>query len=323
MKIVIEVQHGNRTSLHKFDLRQQLVVIGRGWDADLIVQDEHVDAEHLRLTLNDNGQLVIADMQTLNGSELGRKALDGERVYSAGERIRIGETVLRLYSANEPVKATKPISVWQDLQGLLARRWVVASLVLAALFVAVLEAFFNATRPFKSMELLQTVLTVSGGLLVWALLMGLVSKLLRHRMAMLPHGALAALMIVATGLTGLVMAVYRFNVQSAAHTDFIETIIGSLMLAVFIYASLTFATLLGSRLKTVLAIMVGLIPLVVVWGMPLLQEEHQGWTASSSSESQSLPPALLLRTPVSVDSYMLSSDDLFETLNEIVDTSGQ
>jgi hypothetical protein len=64
-----------------------------------MVDDRLVDPEHLRLSVDGEGAIVVEDLDTLNGTRLqkSRQRIDRHRITAGSEAvIRIGQTVLRL-----------------------------------------------------------------------------------------------------------------------------------------------------------------------------------------------------------------------------------
>ncbi len=73
--------------------------VGRGYANAVILDDRFVDTEHLRLSLDGEGAIVVEDLHTLNGTRLqkSRQRIDRHRIPGGSEAvIRIGQTVLRL-----------------------------------------------------------------------------------------------------------------------------------------------------------------------------------------------------------------------------------
>jgi hypothetical protein len=73
--------------------------VGRGYSNAVIVDDRLVDVEHLRLSVDGEGAMVVEDLNTVNGTRLSksRERIEQYRIPVGGEAlIRIGQTVLRL-----------------------------------------------------------------------------------------------------------------------------------------------------------------------------------------------------------------------------------
>lgn len=92
---ILSRHHRDVAQRHRCDGAE--VMIGRGYDNDVVVDDPFVSARHLRLRRDEQGRLVAEDLGSANGlfTERGRKrqaaiVLDGD------QPIRIGHTLLRV-----------------------------------------------------------------------------------------------------------------------------------------------------------------------------------------------------------------------------------
>ena len=83
--------------------------VGRGYANAVIVDDRLVDAEHLRLSVDGEGAIVVEDLNTVNGTRLSKSGerIERHRIPAGGEAvIRIGQTVLRLRGGDFEVGPT-------------------------------------------------------------------------------------------------------------------------------------------------------------------------------------------------------------------------
>lgn len=78
-------------------LGQAAVLIGRGADCTLVLDDEYASTKHVRISPAPAGDgWVVEDLQSTNGSFLGRDRLTVPRPFEPGTPLRIGKTVLEL-----------------------------------------------------------------------------------------------------------------------------------------------------------------------------------------------------------------------------------
>ncbi|PPK94273.1 type III secretion system (T3SS) inner membrane Yop/YscD-like protein [Kineococcus xinjiangensis] len=71
------------------------VLIGRGNDCTLVLDDEYASTRHVRISPAGDGW-VVEDLQSTNGSHLGRERLTAPVPFEPGVPLRIGRTVLEL-----------------------------------------------------------------------------------------------------------------------------------------------------------------------------------------------------------------------------------
>jgi pSer/pThr/pTyr-binding forkhead associated (FHA) protein len=76
-------------------LTDQQITIGRANDATLVLSDDYASSRHARL-FPQNGQWVVEDLGSTNGTYLDRQKVTQPTPVPAGVPIRIGKTVLEL-----------------------------------------------------------------------------------------------------------------------------------------------------------------------------------------------------------------------------------
>jgi hypothetical protein len=85
--------------------------VGRAFDNDVVVDDPHVAAHHLRVFRAEDGGLVAEDLGTVNGLFPEHGAERAQRLRLAeGPGLRIGRTILRVHDAAHPVAPEKPLT---------------------------------------------------------------------------------------------------------------------------------------------------------------------------------------------------------------------
>jgi pSer/pThr/pTyr-binding forkhead associated (FHA) protein len=74
------------------------LVIGRGDDADLRLDDTQASRRHARVTPTDDGA-VVEDLDSTNGTFVNRQAVHGTAPLAPGDELVVGVTVMQLRSA--------------------------------------------------------------------------------------------------------------------------------------------------------------------------------------------------------------------------------
>jgi two-component system cell cycle response regulator len=77
------------------------VSIGRGRDVDLRLQDDGVSRHHVRIDRNEDGSYVLSDLGSMNGTYVGGEAVDATRTLRDGDKIFVGDSVLRFALADD------------------------------------------------------------------------------------------------------------------------------------------------------------------------------------------------------------------------------
>lgn len=71
------------------------VLIGRGTDCQLILDDDYVSTRHARIVSAETG-LYVEDLGSTNGSYVNGQRITGPTSLSLADTLRIGKTVMRL-----------------------------------------------------------------------------------------------------------------------------------------------------------------------------------------------------------------------------------
>ena len=77
------------------------VVIGRGAEADLVLEDGEVTAQHARVTPSPDGTATVEDLETANGTFVNGNELIGPTHLDPDDELLVGVTVLKLRTRDE------------------------------------------------------------------------------------------------------------------------------------------------------------------------------------------------------------------------------
>jgi pSer/pThr/pTyr-binding forkhead associated (FHA) protein len=103
-----------RSGPREFVIRADVFVVGRGNEADLQLDHDSVSRRHAAFRSDDDGQLVVEDLQSRNGTFVNGQPIAGRVRIAVGDRITVGSCELELTRASTssrftPERATAPI----------------------------------------------------------------------------------------------------------------------------------------------------------------------------------------------------------------------
>ena len=90
----VEVVQGVNTGVTA-DLAQAPVLIGRGTDAAIRLDDDYVSTRHARIVTS-GGQWFVEDLGSTNGTYLGSQRITQPVPIGLGSQVRIGKTIVEL-----------------------------------------------------------------------------------------------------------------------------------------------------------------------------------------------------------------------------------
>ncbi len=159
----VETLARNGDVLHRHKVEALPIRLGRGYDNDFIVDDAHCAARHAIVESDADGQLVMRDLDTMNGM-----VHQGKRktslVIGGDTVVRLGHTTLRVRAADFPVPAEqldRTMHAWEGgMPGLVG-------LFLIGAF-AVFTFWLADTQAFQLIRYLQALAYGIGAGLVWS-----------------------------------------------------------------------------------------------------------------------------------------------------------
>lgn len=165
----LEVLGRHRELVARQRVTTNAITLGRAYDNDVVLDDPHVAAHHLRLARAEDGTWVAEDLGSVNGL-----FVDGTRrdrvVLESGATLQIGNTGLRLRSSAQPVPAELPLT--RNVP-----HWPLALLCIAGvLALELIGVWLSETGEPKLIRYLTPLLTVAAVIAVWTTLWSVVSR---------------------------------------------------------------------------------------------------------------------------------------------------
>lgn len=115
MELVVEIVTRSEKVLHVVPVSGEQITIGRAYNCDVILQEEHVCPVHANITMTDEGDLVITDESDVNGiKDKHRNVLGHRHIFSSGEVFQLGKSYVRILAKTHPVPAAKKINPLEE-----------------------------------------------------------------------------------------------------------------------------------------------------------------------------------------------------------------
>ena len=212
--------------------------VGRAYDNTIILDDLYASAIHVRLEADGNGGIVALDAGSENGLfEVGRPGRRARVAVTAGTRLRVGETVLRIALPGQAVPPALPEPLAGRLLGRVLRS--PAGAVGLAVAAGISQSLSSWLRTYEQLEAARAVsdgIGVIALLAVWAGGWALATRVLTQRTLFLAHLGLVSLVAVAADAVWTLGGYVEYILPSLA-----EALIGDV---VSVLATLVFIALL-------------------------------------------------------------------------------
>ena len=255
----------------RLELSRWPVTVGRALNNDLVLDDSHVAAAHLRIDRNPEGEVQVEMLDTDNGIALEDKHYrrGDQFAWPAGKALVLGRLKLGLRLAEEPVSAEEPLPrfPWRTVG------W--TALAVAALLAAVLfQAWLTMTEPSQLPRQLPGLLgMVALSVSIWAGLWALATKLFTGRLQFWRHVRIACTVSLAVQAVVVVcgMLAFMFSLESLARFELQQLLLG---LAVAAYLHLAVITPHSRRKLGALVAVITVLGLVTMLGTNWLQNKR-------------------------------------------------
>lgn len=187
--VQLGVKHGRALDLVRSNGHE--LTIGRAYNNDLVLADEYVAANHLRLYVEpEDGEWYVQVLDDCNDVLLNRRKItssEGPQRIHSGDALTLGRTRLGLFSEQHPVASPRKLMASRWQQGA-AGIWLPILMLLGYVGTSVMLTQWMTrpvADPFKGIEsALVAVLTVT---LIWTGAWALVGKVFRNQANFLPQ----------------------------------------------------------------------------------------------------------------------------------------
>ncbi|ELX09692.1 hypothetical protein containing FHA domain [Janthinobacterium sp. HH01] len=168
----IEILARNGDVLHRHKAEALPIRLGRSYDNDVILDDAHSAAAHAIVDANEQGELVLRDLGSQNGTYLKGKRQTSV-VLGGDTMVRLGHTRLRVRTADFPVAAEIADTTMHGWEGTVPAA---IGLALIAIFTC-LETWLSDVEPFALIRYLLVLASSLAAGLLWSGLWALANRL--------------------------------------------------------------------------------------------------------------------------------------------------
>lgn len=314
MAIIIEVLNKQHkvTERHKF--RQHRVALGRAYDNDVILYDKHICPHHAELVQDEQGQWLLRDLASMNGSYLQPKQpLTEAQPLASGQLCWLGEQAVRIYDDSHQVAPALPFN---PLEQLLLRCGHLGMILLLLLFVVLEEVFHiwlsapeqqqaQWSRSLANLPLLLLVLTL------WPAVLALWSKINQHEARFLPQLGITFIGLSVLAVWQGLMVILNFSFDGAAAINWLQEGGRLLIFTLLLGANFYLAMQVSTGKKIAMAFGLALLLSVQSLGLGFWFDESR--QLAPKFDNSLLPLNFYLNSPVSAEDFAAQNNQLFET----------
>jgi len=295
--------HGRVEHRLRFDVPEggRKITVGRSLDADVILDDPHVAGLHAAIVIDDSGAVSVTDLDSRNGVIIAGRRSRGTMPLLSGE-FKLGRTWLRVRTDADPL-APERTDHEMDLSVVRNVSRVASICALVWLTIAVYMTWLEAPRdiPTTLAGTLSFALAIAA---VWVSVWALLSRMLQGEWRWLTHAAIFFGVSSLVFILDVLLDVGLFAL-GLAQAQWRETILITLGLALLLHLHLINVSTMRRRTALVFA---SLFPVLIVGTTAWVQARNQARDVNHIGVREKLyPPALRLRSGISVDEYFMSA----------------
>ncbi len=183
--LILEIKTRGLHRYHELDKSE--LRIGRALDNDIILSDPTVEPYHLKISLDEQGNIELENLASINPARFNNRPQDKFTAISLPIDFSLGRISARILSRSHRVAATKPLASHGRLQHLFGH-WGWAAVLLASCFLAgALEFYYSSYNVLKWDELIKYVFRESVlSIAAFVLTLSIAERLLVNRWEIKP-----------------------------------------------------------------------------------------------------------------------------------------
>ncbi|MDY0008214.1 MAG: FHA domain-containing protein [Bdellovibrionales bacterium] len=296
MKLVIRIgdHHGDDAVIYH-RIEHFPVLLGRGFNNDIILPDPHVSARHAEI-IHDGTDWVLRDIGSENGIRLHGKSLDsgGARLKS-GDEFMMGRTPVAVFDPHHAVPATEKLEHTHPFIAHVSAGiapWIYFLLALCA--ISVMD-YLDYWSEYPAAQAAKTAGGLALCIILWAVPWSVAGRLIRHRSAFRAHVGMLSLCLLTAAVLWPLQDFLNFMTNDSLFALVLEYLVNAGLIAALLYASLAIATHMPARRRAAAAgfFTFGLVS--VILGMTYLGGDsfnpQPQYAARLEAYLQNLPPA--------------------------------
>ena len=311
MEVVIEIVEPGRRAPNIRRFSGEKIIVGRAWDADLVIADDEVDPQHIAIHLDiESDQFSLEDLDSTYGVRVNGRRLNPEQTIPYGELITLGQTSFRVHRRTDTVPPVSARTTTERLLRLLSQPWLAILLGIAAVTLQQYISFLSTAVQLEWENTLNSMLSFATGLAIWSLLWGGIAKLLKHQIRIWTHLGLSALFWIFHLLLGELRFFLLFNTLSSTVADISQAVIVATLLFTWVFLALKVTSHAHHRTRAIIA--GGIVSLFITSSFIIPRFQQQEYVNLVPLEIKSMHPGLLLRGGDSNSEFMNNLNQSFE-----------
>ncbi len=315
LDIVIQILSRSGKVKKQSRLKGNNIKLGRALNNDLVLDDPHICPNHAVVNLNENNQLLITDLSSINGlkrrSKKGKKTLlKTATPFNSGTEFYLGKQRIRILSSDHPVAQTQAITSSESIAEAFSSSWV--ALGCCSLFICFicLNAYLETFIEFKLRSLIPAVIGSLLSFALWPAFWSLISRFFKQEARFVAHITTFACSGLLILMSHHALLALSYNILNTSFFDFGEYTMLFTIGIITISFSLYLSTHLSFKRQNTIAAIIVSILLAVIFALG--QTNKKDFSSSAHYNGLLMPPAFLMKKGTRSQIFINNSHHLFE-----------
>jgi len=266
MELIFEVIEPSGRVQQCRKLGGQQILIGRAFNNDLILTDPTVDPYHAVIEMTDNGQMLLKDLGSVNGTfDEAKQRIQADMPLISGSEYLFGKTRVYMYRPDHPVAATTRIGNAENAMNYLGNPLLLSAAFLLTFSLYAGSQWLNMFTGFKWQGIANVSLMIFGSALAITIFWAVIGRILRHELHFWKQATIVLIFMIAQFLLAIFYDLILFNTLDYMFSMAIMILLECVLVAVLLWFNLYLATNQtgAQRLKTAISIALVLMVLSV------------------------------------------------------------
>ncbi|MGQ8367030.1 FHA domain-containing protein [Glaciecola sp. 1036] len=309
MELVIEFISRNKKVQQFEKCSGNPISIGRAYNNDIIIQDEHVCPQHAEIYQDESGELFLINNDSVNGiKDYKGKEIASRHPVKVGDIFQLGKQFIRILDTSSAVEPTKKLHLLESFSTKI-NHWYFSAVALLVFFaVNTAMTYFNTTSKIIWSQIFLDGFFGITAVIFISFLIGLFAKIFKKEVKLFTILNFVVFCVLSIELLQAIGAVLIFNWGQTSTLQFGDTLINLSLMLLFLWGTFYLAS--SMRYRTISIASASLVLLIL--GFQIISSIDTDEVVLYPQISPTvLPEYFLFAEPQSIDSYTENTDSLF------------
>jgi len=238
--------------------------IGRAFDNDLILTDPTVNPYHAVIERNEDGRILLRDLDSMNGVFIKRKQrIHGSTELVSGNEYLIGKTRVYVYTLDHPVGETIGHGNAENVIEYFDKPVILVGALVAVTLIYGVQQWLNMFSGFEWQDIANTLLIVFGSTIAATLFWVVIGRILKHEANFRKQITIILVFVIAQFLLSRVFNFVLFNTLDYVTSVVLMVVLEFVLVAALLWFNLYLATNQTATQRIRTAMIVSMVMIVL------------------------------------------------------------